>query len=74
MTSRRAERPEQVRRGPAGRRCGLQEKLEAARAYYEEDWPLCAPRAATALPRRRPPSCHGRCLPGSVPSVLLDLG
>ncbi|GAA2358831.1 DEAD/DEAH box helicase [Streptomyces cuspidosporus] len=29
----------------------FQENLEAARAYYEEHWTLCAPRTATALDR-----------------------
>ncbi|MEV6319328.1 Helicase associated domain protein [Streptomyces sp. NPDC051776] len=29
----------------------FQENLEAARAYYEEHWTLCAPRSATALDR-----------------------
>ncbi|MEV8063246.1 Helicase associated domain protein [Streptomyces antimycoticus] len=29
----------------------FQENLEAAKAYYEEHWTLCAPRSATALDR-----------------------
>ncbi|MEU3297915.1 Helicase associated domain protein [Streptomyces longwoodensis] len=29
----------------------FQENLEAARAYYEQHWTLCAPRSATALDR-----------------------
>ncbi|GAA2616818.1 helicase associated domain-containing protein [Streptomyces roseoviolaceus] len=29
----------------------FQENLEAAKAYYEEHWTLCAPRSATALER-----------------------
>lgn len=29
----------------------FQQNLEAARAYYEEHWTLCAPRSATALDR-----------------------
>ncbi|MFD8212809.1 helicase associated domain-containing protein [Streptomyces sp. NPDC059697] len=30
----------------------FQENLEAARAYFEEHWTLCAPRSATALDRQ----------------------
>ncbi|TNM23271.1 DEAD/DEAH box helicase [Streptomyces sedi] len=47
----------------------FQENLEAAKAYYEERWSLCAPRTATALDRplgqwlanlRRPGALDGR--------------
>ncbi|MFJ4806943.1 DEAD/DEAH box helicase [Streptomyces murinus] len=46
----------------------FQENLEAARAYYEDHWTLCAPRSATALDRpvgqwlsnlRRPSALEG---------------
>jgi hypothetical protein len=29
----------------------FQENLEAAKAYYEDHWTLCAPRSAVALDR-----------------------
>lgn len=47
----------------------FQENLEAAKAYFEEHWTLCAPRSATALDRsvgqwlsnmRRPGALDGR--------------
>lgn len=47
----------------------FQENLEAARAYYDQHWTLCAPRSATALDRpvgqwlsnlRRPGALDGR--------------
>lgn len=57
--------------GWCGRRMDerFQENLEAARAYYDQHWTLCAPRSATALDRpvgqwlsnlRRPGALDGR--------------
>ncbi|WP_435797817.1 helicase associated domain-containing protein [Streptomyces avermitilis] len=49
MTGQRARRLEQLGMvwSPADER--FQENLEAAMAYYEQHWTLCAPRSATAL-------------------------
>ncbi|WP_367575045.1 Helicase associated domain protein [Streptomyces griseoaurantiacus] len=49
MTGQRARRLEQLGMvwSPADER--FQENLEAAKAYYEQHWTLCAPRTATAL-------------------------
>ncbi|MFD8421016.1 Helicase associated domain protein [Streptomyces sp. NPDC059466] len=49
MSGLRAKRLEQLGMvwSPADER--FQENLEAAKAYYEEHWTLCAPRSATAL-------------------------
>ncbi|MEW2030683.1 Helicase associated domain protein [Streptomyces roseifaciens] len=51
MTGVRARRLEQLGMvwSVAGER--FQENLEAAKAYFEEHWTLCAPRTATALDR-----------------------
>ncbi|MEU5279345.1 Helicase associated domain protein [Streptomyces asoensis] len=51
MTGQRARRLEQLGMvwSPADER--FQENLEAARAYYEDHWTLCAPRSAVALGR-----------------------
>lgn len=51
MTGQRARRLEQLGMvwSPADER--FQENLEAARAYLEEHWTLCAPRSATMLDR-----------------------
>ncbi|MEV6536354.1 Helicase associated domain protein [Streptomyces sp. NPDC051639] len=69
MTGQRAARLEQLGMvwSPADER--FQENLEAARAYYDQHWTLCAPRSATALDRpvgqwlsnlRRPGALDGR--------------
>jgi hypothetical protein len=49
MTGQRARRLEQLGMvwSPADER--FQENLEAAKAYYDQHWTLCAPRTATAL-------------------------
>ncbi|MFD8740981.1 helicase associated domain-containing protein, partial [Streptomyces sp. NPDC059618] len=49
MSGQRARRLEQLGMvwSPADER--FQENLEAARAYYEQHWTLCAPRTAVAL-------------------------
>ncbi|MEW2051559.1 Helicase associated domain protein [Streptomyces sp. NPDC005476] len=49
MTGQRAQRLEKLGMvwSPANER--FQENLEAAKAYYEQHWTLCAPRTATAL-------------------------
>ncbi|MGW0868985.1 helicase associated domain-containing protein [Streptomyces sp. NPDC002740] len=51
MTGQRARRLEQLGMvwSPADER--FQENLEAAKAYYDEHWTLCAPRSATMLDR-----------------------
>lgn len=51
MTGQRARRLEQLGMvwSPADER--FQENLEAAKAYYEDHWTLCAPRSAVALDR-----------------------
>ncbi|MFD0309127.1 Helicase associated domain protein [Streptomyces sp. NPDC127119] len=51
MSGLRARRLEQLGMvwSPADER--FQENLEAAKAYYEQHWTLCAPRSATALDR-----------------------
>ncbi|MFE1927125.1 Helicase associated domain protein [Streptomyces asoensis] len=51
MSGQRARRLEQLGMvwSPADER--FQENLEAARAYYEQHWTLCAPRPATVLDR-----------------------
>ncbi|WP_430477273.1 Helicase associated domain protein [Streptomyces sp. P11-1] len=51
MTGQRARRLEQLGMvwSPADER--FQENLEAANAYYEQHWTLCAPRSAVALSR-----------------------
>ncbi|MFH8558853.1 Helicase associated domain protein [Streptomyces celluloflavus] len=51
MTGQRAQRLEKLGMvwSPADER--FQENLEAAKAYYEQHWTLCAPRSATALDR-----------------------
>ncbi|MFJ2095051.1 Helicase associated domain protein [Streptomyces sp. NPDC087901] len=51
MTGQRAKRLEKLGMvwNPADER--FQENLEAARAYYEEHWTLCAPRSARMLDR-----------------------
>lgn len=51
MTGQRAQRLEKLGMvwSPADER--LQENLEAARAYYDQHWTLCAPRSATMLDR-----------------------
>ncbi|MGW1108046.1 Helicase associated domain protein [Streptomyces sp. NPDC002540] len=51
MTGQRARRLEQLGMvwSPADER--FQENLEAAKAYYEQHWTLCAPRSAVALSR-----------------------
>ncbi|MET8103020.1 Helicase associated domain protein [Streptomyces sp. NPDC005236] len=50
-TGQRARRLEQLGMvwSPADER--FQENLEAAKAYYDQHWTLCAPRSATALDR-----------------------
>ncbi|MER6103650.1 Helicase associated domain protein [Streptomyces sp. NPDC001832] len=52
MTGQRAGRLEKLGMvwSPADER--FQENLEAAKAYYEQHWTLCAPRSATMLDRR----------------------
>ncbi|MFB7429433.1 Helicase associated domain protein [Streptomyces hydrogenans] len=68
MTGQRARRLEKLGMvwSPADER--FQENLEAAKAYYEEHWTLCAPRSATMLDRpvgqwlsnlRRPDALEG---------------
>ncbi|MEU1940525.1 Helicase associated domain protein [Streptomyces coeruleorubidus] len=51
MTGQRARRLEKLGMvwSPADER--FQENLEAAKAYYEQHWTLCAPRSAVALDR-----------------------
>ncbi|MGW0672787.1 Helicase associated domain protein [Streptomyces sp. NPDC002746] len=51
MTGQRAQRLEKLGMvwSPADER--FQENLQAAKAYYEEHWTLCAPRPATMLDR-----------------------
>ncbi|WP_432139804.1 Helicase associated domain protein [Streptomyces sp. bgisy154] len=51
MTGQRARRLEQLGMvwSPTDER--FQENLEAAKAYYEQHWTLCAPRSAVALDR-----------------------
>ncbi|MEU9313753.1 Helicase associated domain protein [Streptomyces sp. NPDC048256] len=51
MTGQRARRLEQLGMvwSPTDER--FQENLEAAKAYYEDHWTLCAPRSATMLDR-----------------------
>ncbi|MFB6963187.1 Helicase associated domain protein [Streptomyces sp. NPDC056309] len=51
MTGKRARRLEKLGMvwSPADER--FQENLEAAKAYYDQHWTLCAPRTATALDR-----------------------
>ncbi|MFJ5036103.1 helicase associated domain-containing protein [Streptomyces sp. NPDC088560] len=51
MTGKRAERLEQLGMVWSVADERFQENLEAARAYYEVHWTLCAPRTATALDR-----------------------
>ncbi|NED80421.1 hypothetical protein G3I76_73400, partial [Streptomyces sp. SID11233] len=69
MTGQRAQRLERLGMvwSPADER--FQENLEAAKAYYEQHWTLCAPRSATMLDRpvgqwlsnlRRPGALDGR--------------
>ncbi|MGW1616667.1 Helicase associated domain protein [Streptomyces sp. NPDC002285] len=49
MTGRRAARLEKLGMVWSVADERFQENLEAARAYYEEHWTLCAPRSASAL-------------------------
>ncbi|MFF8961047.1 Helicase associated domain protein [Streptomyces sp. NPDC014894] len=69
ITGRRAQRLEKLGMvwSPVDER--FQENLEAAKAYYEQHWTLCAPRSATVLDRpvgqwlsnlRRPGALEGR--------------
>ncbi|MFE4453073.1 Helicase associated domain protein [Streptomyces sp. NPDC056796] len=69
MVGQRARRLEELGMvwSPADER--FQENLEAAKAYYEQHWTLCAPRSATVLDRsvgqwlsnlRRPGVLNGR--------------
>jgi superfamily II DNA or RNA helicase len=69
MTGQRARRLEQLGMvwSPADER--FQENFEAAKAYYEQHWTLCAPRSASMLDRplgmwlanlRRPGALDGR--------------
>ncbi|MFI1370222.1 helicase associated domain-containing protein [Streptomyces griseochromogenes] len=51
MTGQRARRLEQLGMVWSVADERFQENLEAARAYYEQFWSLCAPRSATALSR-----------------------
>ncbi|MGW2572983.1 Helicase associated domain protein [Streptomyces sp. NPDC001537] len=51
MTGQRARRLEQLGMVWSVADERFQENLEAARAYYEDHWTLCAPRTATALDR-----------------------
>ncbi|WP_369395577.1 Helicase associated domain protein (plasmid) [Streptomyces sp. CG1] len=51
MTGQRAQRLEKLGMVWSLADERFQENLEAARAYYEEHWTLCAPRTATALDR-----------------------
>ncbi|MBB0229861.1 DEAD/DEAH box helicase [Streptomyces calidiresistens] len=51
MSARRAQRLEQLGMVWSLADQRFQENLEAARAYFEEHWTLCAPRTATALDR-----------------------
>ncbi|MEU4954701.1 DEAD/DEAH box helicase [Streptomyces lavendulae] len=69
MTGRRAQRLEKLGMVWSVADERFQENLEAAKAYYEEHWTLCAPRSATALDRpvgqwlsnlRRPGALEGR--------------
>lgn len=47
MTGLRAQRW----RSSAWSEASFQENLEAAKAYYDQHWTLCAPRSATMLDR-----------------------
>ncbi|MFF4508384.1 Helicase associated domain protein [Streptomyces sp. NPDC001401] len=51
MTGQRARRLEQLGMVWSVADERFQENLEAAKAYYEDHWTLCAPRTATALDR-----------------------
>lgn len=51
MTGQRARRLEQLGMVWSLADERFQENLEAAKAYYEQHWTLCAPRSATALDR-----------------------
>ncbi|WP_301129013.1 DEAD/DEAH box helicase [Streptomyces cacaoi] len=51
MTSRRAARLEKLGMVWSAGDARFQENLEAAKAYYEQHWTLCAPRTATMLDR-----------------------
>ncbi|WP_443053136.1 helicase associated domain-containing protein [Streptomyces sp. FXJ1.172] len=68
MTGKRAQRLEQLGMLWSVADASFQENLEAARAYYEVHWTLCAPRTPTALDRpigqwlsnlRRPGALNG---------------
>ncbi|MET9062455.1 Helicase associated domain protein [Streptomyces antibioticus] len=52
LSGRRARRLEQLGMIWSVTDERFQENLEAARAYYEDHWTLCAPRAATVLDRK----------------------
>ncbi len=69
LSGRRARRLEQLGMVWSVTDERFQENLEAARAYYEDHWTLCAPRTATVLDRkvgqwlsnlRRPGALDGR--------------
>ncbi|WP_327169982.1 DEAD/DEAH box helicase [Streptomyces subrutilus] len=69
MTGRRAQRLEKLGMVWSVADERFQENLEAAKAYYEDHWTLCAPRSATMLDRpvgqwlsnlRRPGALEGR--------------
>ncbi|MCX5233424.1 DEAD/DEAH box helicase [Streptomyces sp. NBC_00233] len=69
MTGQRAKRLEKLGMVWSVTDERFQENLEAAKAYYEQHWTLCAPRTATALDRpvgqwlsnlRRPGTLEGR--------------
>ncbi|MFF3503489.1 Helicase associated domain protein [Streptomyces sp. NPDC003247] len=69
MSGRRAQRLERLGMVWSVADERFQGNLEAAKAYYEEHWTLCAPRSATALDRpvgqwlsnlRRPGALEGR--------------
>lgn len=51
MTGRRAQRLEKLGMVWSVADERFQENLEAAKAYFEDHWTLCAPRSATALDR-----------------------
>lgn len=51
MTGQRAQRLEKLGMVWSVADERFQENLEAAKAYYEDHWTLCAPRSATALDR-----------------------
>ncbi len=51
MTGQRARRLDKLGMAWSVADERFQENLEAARAYYDEHWTLCAPRSATALDR-----------------------